>query len=234
MFFFIFVYCFGFFIILLGVDFLVVLGFIFKLGDDGFCGFEDLLVLFLGGGFINVFVMVFGIMLYISVFIIMQLFGMVVFVVQKMQNEGEFGCKQINNYICIFMIIICVFQVLGYILLYVVKIDFFIIQVGIFWWVQLVVVLVVGLMFVVWLGECIMDCGIGNGIFFLIIVGIFVCLLQLFFFEIGFQKDLLLVIVLEMVVFILVVMGIILIVQGVCKILLNMVKCVVGVREVDV
>ena len=39
-----------------------------------------------------------GIMPYISASIIMQLLGMAVPAVQKMQNEGESGRKQINNY----------------------------------------------------------------------------------------------------------------------------------------
>ena len=50
---------------------------------------ENLLSLFSGGGFTNASIMALGIMPYISASIIMQLLGMAVPAVQKMQNEGE-------------------------------------------------------------------------------------------------------------------------------------------------
>lgn len=227
------VYRLGSFIILPGVDSSAVLGSISKSGDDGSRGLEDLLALFSGGGFTNVSVMALGIMPYISASIIMQLLGMAVPAVQKMQNEGESGRKQINNYTRILTIIICALQAPGYISLYAAKVDPSIGQASTLWWAQSVMVLVAGSMFAVWLGERITDRGIGNGISLLITVGILARLPQAFLSEIGFQKDSPLVIVLEMVVFILVVMGTILIVQGVRKIPLNTAKRVVGAREAD-
>ncbi len=59
---------------------------------------ETLLSLFSGGGFSNASIMALGIMPYISASIIMQLLGMAVPAVQKMQNEGESGRKRINTY----------------------------------------------------------------------------------------------------------------------------------------
>ena len=59
---------------------------------------ENLLSLFSGEDLPNASIMALGIMPYISASIIMQLLGMAVPAVQKMQNEGESGRKQINNY----------------------------------------------------------------------------------------------------------------------------------------
>jgi len=66
----------------------------------------DLLSLFSGGGFSNASIMALGIMPYISASIIMQLLGIAVPAVQKMQKEGESGRKKINNYTRILTVII--------------------------------------------------------------------------------------------------------------------------------
>ena len=79
---------------------------------------ETLLSLFTGGSFTNVSIMALGIMPYISASIIMQLLGMAVPAVQKMQQEGESGRKRINNYTRILTIVICAFQAPTYITLY--------------------------------------------------------------------------------------------------------------------
>jgi len=60
---------------------------------------EGLLGLLSGGGFTNASFFALGIMPYISASIIMQLLGMAVPAVQKMQNEGE--VRNYALYICI-------------------------------------------------------------------------------------------------------------------------------------
>ena len=80
---------------------------------------EGLLGLLSGGGFTNASFLALGIMPYISASIIMQLMGMAVPAVQKMQAEGESGRKRINNYTRILTIIICAVQAPGYLTLYV-------------------------------------------------------------------------------------------------------------------
>jgi preprotein translocase subunit SecY len=172
-----------------------------------------------------------GIMPYISASIIMQLLGMAVPAVQKMQNEGESGRKQINNYTRILTIIICALQAPSYLTLYIGNKGALPVDAGTLWWVQSVIVMVAGSMFAVWLGERITDKGIGNGISLLITVGILARLPQAFITEVGFRQPLL--IVLELVVFLLIVVGTILIVQGVRKIPLNTAKRVVGARAAD-
>ena len=229
------VYRVGSFVMLPGVSADAVLS--YSAGkENGGGGIEDLLSLFSGGGFSNVSIMALGIMPYISASIIMQLLGMAVPAVQKMQNEGESGRKQINNYTRILTIIICALQAPSYISLYASGIPGALPEdPGTMWWTQSVIVLIAGSMFAVWLGERITDRGIGNGISLLITVGILARLPQAFLTEFGFQVKTgsLLVLVLEILIFILIVVGTILIVQGVRKVPLNTAKRVVGARAVD-
>ncbi len=196
---------------------------------------ESLLSLFSGGGFTNASIMALGIMPYISASIIMQLLGMAVPAVQKMQNEGESGRKQINNYTRILTIIICALQAPGYLGLYVSSKGALPVDASTFWWAQTIIVLVAGAMFAVWLGERITDNGIGNGISLLITVGILSRLPGAFTAEFGFAMESgnLIKILIEIVAFFLVVLATVLIVQGVRKIPLNTAKKVVGSRAVD-
>lgn len=215
----------GSFIVLPGVDSA-------KLGaesaDAG--SIEGLLGLLSGGGFTNASFLALGIMPYISASIIMQLMGMAVPAVQKMQQEGESGRKRINNYTRILTIIICAVQAPGYLSLYVggknaIPAEF---ADSPLWWIQSVLVLVAGAMFSVWLGERITDRGVGNGISLLITVGIIARLPQSFVAET--VNSAALTVVVEVVVFMLIVMATVLIVQGVRKIPMNYAKRVAGAR----
>jgi preprotein translocase subunit SecY len=163
----------------------------------------------------------------------MQLLGMAIPAVQKMQNEGEAGRKQINNYTRILTIIICALQAPSYLTLYVQNKGAMPVDASTFWWTQTILVLVAGSMFAVWLGERITEKGIGNGISLLITVGILARLPESFIAEIGMNKSNLIMIVLEIVAFMLVVLFTILIVQGVRKIPLNTAKRIVGARSVE-
>jgi preprotein translocase subunit SecY len=189
---------------------------------------EDLLSLFSGGGFTNASIMALGIMPYISASIIMQLLGMAVPAVQKMQNEGESGRKRINNYTRILTVGIAALQAPTYVALYVQSKNAMPADVTSLWWIQTVSVMIAGTMFAVWLGERITEKGIGNGISLLITVGILARLPQAFLSEIGINAGNLIKIILEIVAFMLVVMATIFIVQGVRRIPLNSAKRVVG------
>ena len=224
------VYRIGSFIMLPGVNAQAVLDNAAKGGSNN--ALESLLSLFSGGGFTNVSIMALGIMPYISASIIMQLLGMAVPAVQKMQNEGESGRKQINNYTRILTIAICAVQAPSYISLYASGIQGALPQdPGSLWWATAVISMVAGSMFSVWLGERITDKGIGNGISLLITVGILSRLPSAFIQETASSAPL--KVVLEIMVFILIVLGTILIVQGVRKVPLNTAKRVVGARSVD-
>lgn len=223
------IYRIGSFIILPGVDYTALV----KAQESGSQNMlETLLSLFSGGSFTNASVMALGIMPYISASIIMQLLGMAVPAVQKMQNEGESGRKRINNYTRILTIVICALQAPSYLTLYVQNKGAIPADAGSFWWTQSIIVLVAGAMFAVWLGERITDKGIGNGISLLITVGILARLPEAFMAEFGFavESGNLIKIILEVVMFMVVVLGTVLIVQGVRKIPLNTAKRVVGAR----
>lgn len=228
------IYRIGSFIMLPGVNAdAVLLNASNKTGDNAL---ESLLSLFSGGGFTNVSIMALGIMPYISASIIMQLLGMAVPAVQKMQNEGESGRKQINTYTRVLTILICAVQAPSYISLYASGIPGALPTgdaMGPFWWVTAVTCMVAGSMFAVWLGERITDKGIGNGISLLITVGILSRLPSSFIAEVAQNSDFPLKVVLEVIVFMLIVLGTILIVQGVRKVPLNTAKRVVGNRAAE-
>ena len=196
---------------------------------------ETLLSLFSGGGFSNASIMALGIMPYISASIIMQLLGMAVPAVQKMQQEGESGRKRINMYTRVLTIIICAAQAPTYLTLWVEQKGALPVDADTFWWVQSITVMVAGSMFAVWLGERITDKGIGNGISLLITVGILARLPEAFMAEFTFSYEggNLLKIVLELFAFMVVVLGTVLIVQGVRKVPLNTAKRVVGARSAE-
>ncbi|MDA9275136.1 MAG: preprotein translocase subunit SecY [Crocinitomicaceae bacterium] len=235
------IYRIGSFIILPGVDYTVLQANQAQpAGDPNML--ETLLSLFTGGSFTNVSIMALGIMPYISASIIMQLLGMAVPAVQKMQQEGESGRKRINNYTRILTIVICAFQAPTYITLYAsskmaniggANVSAFGHDAWSFTWMSAIVLLVAGAMFAVWLGERITDKGVGNGISLLITVGILARLPEAFMAEIGLQSGNLIQIVLEIFAFMLVVLATILIVQGVRKVPLNTAKRVVGNRAAE-
>ena len=228
------VYRVGSFVILPGVNY-EILRQASEGGSQGQKTLENLLSMFSGGGFTNASFMALGIMPYISASIIMQLLGMAVPAVQKMQNEGESGRKQINNYTRILTIVICALQAPSYLSMYVESKGAMPPDAGAFWWTQTILVLVAGSMFAVWLGERITEKGIGNGISLLIAVGILSRLPGGFIAEVGksFEAGNMIKLVLEIIAFMLVVLVTILIVQGVRRIPLNTAKRVVGARAAD-
>lgn len=216
----------GSFIVLPGVD-------SSKLATDGGDAgtIEGLLGLLSGGGFTNASFLALGIMPYISASIIMQLLGMAVPAVQKMQQEGESGQKRINKYTRILTIIICAIQAPGYLSLYVagrnaIPVEF---MNSPLWWIQSVLVLVAGAMFAVWLGERITDRGVGNGISLLITVGIIARLPSSFVAETA--QNSFLIVIIEALVFFLIIMVTVLVVQGVRKIPMNYAKRIAGGRS---
>jgi preprotein translocase subunit SecY len=228
------VYRVGSFVILPGVNYEIL-----KQASEGSSQgqktLENLLSMFSGGGFNNASVMALGIMPYISASIIMQLLGMAVPAVQKMQNEGESGRKQINNYTRVLTIVICALQAPSYLSMYVESKGALPPDAGLFWWSQTILILVAGSMFAVWLGERITEKGIGNGISLLIAVGILSRLPGGFIAEVGksFEAGNMIKLVLEIIAFMLVVLVTILVVQGVRRIPLNTAKRVVGARAAD-
>ena len=119
--------------------------------NAGAGGITDILDLFAGGAFSKASIMALGIMPYISASIIMQLLGMAVPVVQKIQKEGESGRRKINSYTRFLTIAICAFQGPAYLKMYVKPAA--IIDDSFLWWTMAMTILISGTMFAMWLGE---------------------------------------------------------------------------------
>ena len=169
--FFLAIYRLGAQVVLPGVDYNVIAD--AKIAGGG--GLLGLLNAFTGGAFANASVFALGIMPYISASIVVQLMGVAVPYLQKLQKEGESGRKTITQITRWLTIAICVVQAPAY--LYGlgalgVPDSAFVLGKGVFFIVPSVIILVTGCIFAMWLGEKITDRGIGNGISLLITVGI--------------------------------------------------------------
>ena len=165
------VYRFGAQIVLPGID-TTQLAQLTSNTDSGILG---ILNAFTGGAFANASVFALGIMPYISASIVVQLMGIAIPYLQKLQKEGESGRKTINQITRWLTIGICVVQAPAY--LYSLEAlgvpdSAFVLGKGFDFIIPSVIILVTGTVFAMWLGEKITDKGIGNGISLLIMVGI--------------------------------------------------------------
>ncbi|GLB48851.1 preprotein translocase subunit SecY [Neptunitalea lumnitzerae] len=151
-------------------------------------GLLDILNAFTGGAFAKASVFALGIMPYISASIVVQLMGLAIPYLQKLQNEGESGRKTINQITRWLTIGICIVQAPAYLWglkqLGVPETAFVKGQ-GLDFIIPSVIILVTGTIFAMWLGEKITDRGIGNGISLLIMVGIIARLPQAFLQEVS-------------------------------------------------
>ena len=142
--------------------------------DDG--GIIGLLNAFTGGAFANASVFALGIMPYISASIVVQLMGIAIPYLQKLQKEVASGQTTITQITRWLTIGICLVQAPGYLaslqpMFGIPNSAFLLGQGGVFYF-SSIVILVTGCIFAMWLGEKITDKGIGNGISLLIMVGI--------------------------------------------------------------
>ncbi|MDT0558369.1 preprotein translocase subunit SecY [Ichthyenterobacterium sp. W332] len=173
------VYRFGAQVVLPGID-ASQLGKLAETTDGGILG---LLNAFTGGAFANASVFALGIMPYISASIVVQLMGIAIPYLQKLQKEGASGQKKITQITRWLTIVICLFQAPGYLAslpsLGIPGEAFLLGQTFTFYF-SSVIILVTGCIFAMWLGEKITDKGIGNGISLLIMVGIIATLPQSF------------------------------------------------------
>jgi len=136
-------------------------------------GILGLLDMFTGGAFAKASVVALGIMPYISASIVVQLMGIAVPYLQKLQKDGESGRKKINQITRWLTIAITMVQGPAYItnIYQLIPSEAFYISGGMFW-ISSMVILTAGTIFAMWLGEKITDKGIGNGISLLIMIGI--------------------------------------------------------------
>jgi preprotein translocase subunit SecY len=149
-------------------------------------GIGSILDMFTGGAFSQASVFALGIMPYISASIVVQLMGIAIPYLQKLQSDGESGRKKINQITRWLTIGITLVQGPGYIynLYRTLPNSAFLLGFNSFEFLfSSVVILVTGTIFAMWLGEKITDKGIGNGISLLIMVGILARLPQAFIQE---------------------------------------------------
>lgn len=133
--------------------------------------------LFVGGAFSNAAIFALGIMPYITSSIILQLAGVVIPEIAKMQKEGEEGRRKINQYTRIGTIFIAALQGWG------VSIRLTTMQSPgggfvvhpdntLLFTITAMFLLSAGTLFLMWLGEQITERGLGNGISLIIFIGI--------------------------------------------------------------
>lgn len=197
--FFILIYRFGSHIPLPGIDLTNINGDVLSSRNaDGGNGFLSLLNAFTGGGFSRASILALGIMPYISASIVVQLMGLALPSLQKLQKEGESGRKKVTQITRWLTIAICLVQAPAYLTSIT---QFFLpysdpainpaylIDPSSFWfWFPATVILVTGTMFAMWLGEKITDKGIGNGISIIIMIGIMADLPRAFLTEMQAQS----------------------------------------------
>ena len=168
---FVLIYRFGSFVVLPGIDPTALSA----LHAQTAGGLMALLDMFSGGAFSNASIFALGIMPYISASIVIQLLTIAVPYFQKMQKEGESGRQKMNQITRYLTVAILLFQGPSYLVNLSVQMAQAgqALAVGFNWFtISSTILLCAGSMFVMWLGERITDRGIGNGISFIILIGI--------------------------------------------------------------
>lgn len=203
--------------------------------SNGGGGLLGILNMFAGGAFSRASIFALGVMPYISASIFMQLAGIVIPQVAKLQKEDS-GRRKINQYTRYLTVIVTALQASAYVT-YLLHTQPYANAIAtnyssFMFWLSTVVILTAGTLFVMWIGEKITDRGIGNGTSLIIMVGILARLPEAARQEIT-NKNIygaggLLVLLIELALFIAVIIGLILLTQGVRKIPLNYARRIIG------
>ncbi|MDE6079684.1 MAG: preprotein translocase subunit SecY [Duncaniella sp.] len=203
-------------------------------------GLMQLLDMFSGGAFSQASIFALGIMPYITASIVIQLLGMVLPSFQKMQREGESGRQKLSQYTRYLTVAILLLQGPAYLVNLRMQVSAAVGGASMSGWTiaYLTVILAAGSMFIMWLGERITDRGIGNGISFIILVGIIARLPGALLYEFtsrlpgstGSQGGLIMFVV-ELILLFAVTVGAVLLVQGTRKVPVQYAKRIVGNRQ---
>ena len=232
---FVLIYRFGSFIVLPGIDPTALT----SLHAQTAGGLMALLDMFSGGAFSNASIFALGIMPYISASIVVQLLSIAVPYFQKMQKEGESGRQKMNQITRYLTVAILLFQGPSYL----VNLSVQMAQagqglsIGLNWFtISSTILLCAGSMFVMWLGERITDRGVGNGISFIILIGIIARLPGAVVQEFSLRLNEngsggLMVFIAEIIVLLLVFAFAIMLVQGTRKIPVQYAKRIVGNKQ---
>ncbi|MBR1631046.1 MAG: preprotein translocase subunit SecY [Paludibacteraceae bacterium] len=239
---FVLIYRFGSFVVLPGVNPHVLGG----LANQTAGGLMALLDMFSGGAFSNASIFALGIMPYISASIVVQLLTMAVPYFQKMQREGESGQRKMNQITRYLTVAILLIQGPSYLVNLRVQIAQAGIQAGatpeymsyLGSWEFIVpstIIMCAGSMFVMWLGERITDRGIGNGISFIILIGIIArfprAIISEFALRMSGVSGGLIMFLLELVILLVVIGLSVMLVQGTRKIPVQYAKRIIGNRQ---
>ena len=151
----------------------------FVLGDSsesGTFGFFELMNMVSGGALANCSVLALGVSPYITASIVIQLLTFAIPALERLAKSGEDGKRKLSLYTRIAALILAIAQAIGIVVGYAdqnimdpdltAAIPEWLVGCG------MVIVMVAGSMFTVWIGERITDLGIGNGTSLLIFVGI--------------------------------------------------------------
>ena len=190
--------------------------------------------LFVGGALSNASIFALGIMPYISASIILQLAGIVMPEVQRLQREGEEGRKKITQFTRYLTVFIACLQAWG--------VSIKITNPGssaasavapdmVVWFTfTSIILLSSGTIFLMWLGEQITERGLGNGISLIIFIGIVARLPDAIFAEINYINSTpqLFVHLIIFAILVFIIAGVVLITQGARRIPVQYAKRVVG------
>lgn len=201
-------------------------------------GLMQLLDMFSGGAFSQASIFALGIMPYITASIVIQLLGMVLPQFQKLQREGESGHMKINQYTRYLTVLILLLQAPAYLFNLEYQVNSAAHGTMALTWLDktyMTVILAAGSMFIMWLGERITDKGVGNGISFIILIGIIARLpgafIEEFMGRISSAQGGLVMLVIEIVLLIAVILGAVLLVQGTRKVPVQYAKRIVGNKQ---
>jgi len=136
--------------------------------QNTFFGIYDM---FVGGGLSRATILALGIMPYISASIMFQLLAAVFPTIEKLQKEGEDGRKKLTQWTRYTTVVLSMAQAYGY-SIFLQSIPGAVTTPGVAFVLTTVIVLTVGSIFVMWLGEQITEQGIGNGMSLLIFFSI--------------------------------------------------------------
>ena len=227
------IYRFGSYVVLPGIN----PGMLTQLHQQTSEGLLALLNMFSGGAFSNASIFALGIMPYISASIVIQLLGIAVPYFQKLQREGESGRRKMNQSTRYLTIAILLVQAPSYLLNLKMQAGPSL-NASLDWTLFMVtstIILAAGSMFILWLGERITDKGIGNGISFIILIGIIArlpqSLAQEFISRMTDKTGGMIMFLFEMVFLLIVIAGAILLVQGTRKIPVQYAKRIVGNKQ---
>jgi preprotein translocase subunit SecY len=202
-------------------------------GNSNQNGLLGLLNAFAGGAFNRASIFALGVMPYISASIFMQLAGIVIPQIAKLQKEDS-GRRTINQYTRYLTVLVTAFQASAYVAYLRTQTASALVPEysSFLFWLSTVVVLTAGTLFVMWLGERITDKGIGNGTSLIIMVGILGRLPHSMVQEFA-AKNIgggggLLIFLIEIAIFIAVIVGLILLTQGIRRIPLNYARRIIG------